>query len=323
MQNLRGINSKLISSFKDSPLYQLIKENPESLLACIRNNAIGIYYNADRIAMVTLDKNGNLKCNINSYYLSDFYLTKDKNERKAGIEKTCVPDDIVTSFEIIKNNSDLRSTPEKKAQQALVSANNANENSKWVCIDIEYRQSTKVQKAIDDESDRFTGRFDIIAISKEKPSRIAIIELKYNDGAIGGPSGVVKHLKDFHKFDNQTCIENLKEEIKMQLSNLSELGILKNAPSIDNINQDIAPNVEFYMICLYDTEISTRGKVGGHLFKEKHPEWGTKSISQHNAETEFPEGRDTIKKVSFLFKRVPSELEPGINDILDIDNYDK
>lgn len=74
MQNLRGINSKLISSFKESKLCQLIKENPDRLLACIRNNAIGIYYNADRIAMVSLAKDGNLKCEINSYYLRDIQL---------------------------------------------------------------------------------------------------------------------------------------------------------------------------------------------------------------------------------------------------------
>lgn len=322
MQNLRGINSRLISLFKESPLCRLIEENPDNLLACIRNNAIGIYYNADRIAMVSLDKNGNLKCNINSYYLSDFYLHRDKDERKAGIEKTCTPDDIVSSFEIIKKNSDLRSTPEKKAQQALVAANNANKDSKWFCIDIEYRQSTKAQTSIA-EADRFSGRFDIIAISKENPNRIAIIELKYNDRAIGGDSGVVKHLKDFHKFDNQTCIENLREEIKMQLCNLSELGLLKNTPSIDDLNKNITTNVEFYMICLYDTDKSPRGQVGGYLFKEKHPEWGTKRVSKHNAETEFPEGHDIIKKVSFLFKRVPSELEIGINDILNIKNYEK
>lgn len=322
MQNLRGINSKLISSFKESKLCQLIKENPDRLLACIRNNAIGIYYNADRIAMVSLAKDGNLKCEINSYYLSDFYLRENKDTREAGIDETHVPADIVTSFEKIKKNSDLRSTPEKKAQQALVSATNANKDSAWVCIDIEYRQSTKAQSTLV-EANRFTGRFDIIAISKKKPYRIAIIELKYNDAAIGGKSGVVKHLKDFSKFNNNTCIENLKKEIKMQLSNLSELEILKDIPSIDDINQDFAAEVEFYMIFLYDTELSPRGKVGGCLFKEKHPEWGTKRVSKYNAEIEFPEGSYIIQKVAFLFKRVPSELKTGINDILEINNYEK
>ncbi|WP_304612190.1 hypothetical protein [Paramuribaculum intestinale] len=109
----------------------------------------------------------------------------------------------------------------------------------------------------------------------------------------------------------------------MQLSNLSELEILKDIPSIDDINQDFAAEVEFYMIFLYDTELSPRGKVGGCLFKEKHPEWGTKRVSKYNAEIEFPEGSYIIQKVAFLFKRVPSELKTGINDILEINNYEK
>ena len=67
MQNLRGINSKLISSFKESKLCQLINENPDRLLDCIRKNAIDIYYNADRIAMDSLDKDGNLNYEIISF----------------------------------------------------------------------------------------------------------------------------------------------------------------------------------------------------------------------------------------------------------------
>lgn len=322
MQNLRGINSNLISAFKNSKLCQFIRENPDELLACIRNDAIGIYYNADRIAMVKVDCSGNLKCKINSYYLSDYYLHSDHNKRTKGAEKTLSPEEIVKSFEKIKKNSDVRSTPEKKAQQALVSANNANKDSGWVCVDIEYRQSTKTQTTLD-EAEQFKGRFDIVALSKEKPHRIAIIELKYNDSAIGGNSGVVKHLKDFHKFNNDICIENLKNEIKIQLDNLTELEILTDAPSIEDMNNDFASDLEFYMICLYDTDESPRGKVGGYLFNEKKPEWGTKRISSKNAEKELPSCCNILNVIKFLFKRVPAPTVIGINDILDINNYEK
>ncbi|MDE6352183.1 MAG: hypothetical protein K2K88_03450 [Muribaculaceae bacterium] len=321
MQNLRGINSKLISLFKQSPLYQLVQENRDTILACIRNNAIGLYYNSDKVAMVSLNHNGKLKCTINTYYLSDHYLhSKDKRNEGKEIYKT--PKEIFDSFEIIKKNSDCRSTPEKKAQQDIVATNNSNRNSDWLCIDIEYRQSIKIQTAIP-EKDQFTGRFDIIAISKKKPYRIAIVELKYNDKAIGGDSGIVKHLKDFNKFDNNVCVNNLKEEIQMMLSNLNDLGILNQDISVSNTVTDFAKKVEFYVICLYDTDESPRGKIGGYLFKEKHPEWGIKRVSRKNAEVELPEGCDILNKVEFLFKRVKSPTKIDITDILNIQNYEK
>ena len=65
------------------------------------------------------------------------------------------------------------------------------------------------------------------------------------------------------------------------------------------------------------------GKLADAYLKKKHPEWGTKRVSKYNAEIEFPEGSYIIQKVAFLFKRVPSELKTGINDILEINNYEK
>lgn len=312
MQNLRGINGNLLSAFKSSKIYKLIQENPTEVLACIRNNAIGIYYNADRIAMVSLDRNGKLKCSTNHYYLSGV--------SNSEADKTFLPDEIYDSFELIKTNSDARSTLEKKAQQALIYANNANPKSNWICADIEYRQSTKVQIEV---TDKFTGRFDIIAISKVTPHRIAVIELKYNGGAIGGDAGVVKHLKDFQCFNNQYCIGNLKKELKDILNNLGELELLDNPPIDIDVKNDFISEIEFYMIFLYDTVESPRGTVGGYLFNEIHPEWGTKKVSTKNAEKELPLGGDILKKVNFLFKRVSGPTDLDIDDILDINNYEK
>lgn len=309
MKNLRGVNAKLISAFKSSKLYKLIKENPSEVLACIRNNAIGIYYNADRVAMVSLDRKGKLKCTINDYYLNGI-----KNEKA---NRAYTPDEIYNSFKDIKSNSDKRSTFEKKAQQALVYSNNANPQSKWICLDIEYRQSTKVQTGI---KDQFTGRFDIIAISKAKPHRIAIIELKYNNDAIGGDSGVVKHLKDFQNFNNKLCIDNLKKEIQIVLGNLTDLGLSDNLPNIIDLKKDFIDKVEFYMICLYDTKESPCGTVGGYLFKRIHPEWGTKRVSKKNAEAS---GCDILNKVKFLFKKVSGPTALDIDDILSCDKYKK
>lgn len=68
------------------------------------------------------------------------------------------------------------------------------------------------------------------------------------------------------------------------------------------------------MICLYDDEISTKGTVGGYLFKDKRKDWGTKRISKNNnAMTKLEgtymgkcfdvESKKCAIKIDFLFKK--------------------
>jgi len=45
-----------------------------------------------------------------------------------------------------------------------------------------------------------SGRFDIIAVSVEKPHKVVLIELKVGSGAISGESGLYKHADDWMKF---------------------------------------------------------------------------------------------------------------------------
>lgn len=105
LTGLRHIDDKLIRKFKASNLYQLVQK--ENLLACIRDNAIGIYYNSDRVAKVSLSKE-DLKCEISSYYLSDFYIT---GVRKPSETVTVSDREIVDNIENIIGNSKVRETP--------------------------------------------------------------------------------------------------------------------------------------------------------------------------------------------------------------------
>lgn len=326
MNNLRGINQKLLTAFKNSVLYGLPKDNSKEFLCCIRNNAIGLYYNADRVAMVTLNKKGNLRCKLSSYYLSDHYLKKGKRRSSSEVEVS--PEEILRNIEIIKANSEVRSTPEKKAQQAIIHANNSNPNSNWICVDIEYRQSTKVQR-----DGKFSGRFDIIAISKTVPHQVAIIELKYNNKAIGGDSGVVKHLEDFYLFQQSSyCYTNLKEEIAECVQNLIELGLLPIDSNISDSTDSFSSKPEFFMICLYDSVRSTKGTVGGYLFDELRKGWDTRKVSEKNAMRILDrkyndifdiESEECAIEVKFLFKKVRDSLSPDINDILNINEYNQ
>lgn len=316
LTRLRHISDDLVAKYKKSKLHDLVK-NDESMLACIRNNAIGIYYNSDRVAMVRL-KDDTLSCEISSYYLSDYYLTGTRTKSEIIF---VTADEIQRNIDIIKYNSAKRGTPEKKAQQYIVYQNNLSKESDWYCFDIEYRQPSKVQRG----SSTFDGRFDILAVSKSAPHRIAIIELKYGRGAIGGKSGVVKHLKDFKKFsESESCKENLKREIPAILQNLKDLGY--DIPEeLDHTSLCFENEIEFYVVCLYEDE-SPKGTVGGYLFNEIRSGWDTKKISRDNAvkalglDVESPTCPIDVK---FLFKKVASPTDFTIIDILDSAEYDK
>ena len=310
--NLREINPKLITAFKATELYQMVMNPDSGLMAFIRNNAIRIYYNSDRVSMVRFDKRRELICDVNNYYLD--------NGRTGDARVSC--DELVSNIDIIKKKSKDRSTPEKKSQHSLVRDNNRFNDSEWFCFDIEYRQSTKIQGST---GNLFTGRFDILAVSKTAPYRLAIIELKYNDDAIGGKSGIVKHIKDFVDFkDNQICFENLKKECVSIIQNYEDLEIPvpKQLHGLRASGWTNTP--EFFVISLYE-ETSTRGTMGGYLFQNLRENWGTKKISSKNAQKILGidvEAEDSPIKVKFLFKKVDSPQSPNINDILNSTEYE-
>lgn len=63
-------------------------------------------------------------------------------------------------------------------------------------------------KNIEQKDDsKFNGQFDILAISKEKPHKVALIELKYGSGALGGKSGIHKHIEDFKKYQDKNYFD--------------------------------------------------------------------------------------------------------------------
>ena len=93
---------------------------------------------------------------------------------------------------------------EREFQQLVVRENNRHgaisHASDYYIVDIEYAYNVNV-------SDKKTqARFDMIAVKwlsksneRQNPSAptLAIIEMKYGDGALGGSAGLKKHLEDF------------------------------------------------------------------------------------------------------------------------------
>lgn len=321
-QKNRGQNfsSNFFSDLKESSLVQnLYQRHPSDLLFGIRNGYVNLYYNCDSIAKITKNRKGQLQAEI-----SDYYLKGKKSESRLKLSA----DEVCDKYDIITMNSEHRSTPEKKAQQALVVGNNSNPNSKWFCFDVEYKKS---YANTDDRKDNFTGRFDIVAISKAKPHQIAFIELKYGSGAIGGKSGIRKHISDFYTFNNvdKTGISyfaQFKEEAISILQALPKIGV--DVPmELQLIQEQDIDNKPIFAIITLDNNLDEKKHtpkmtMGAYLFNDHR--WGEnrKSSELENGDYFDLINHDKSFQPIFLFgKQTLPKI--GIRDILDESYYDK
>jgi hypothetical protein len=311
----RGISKEFADAFKNCILYNLYQSHRDELLIGVRINYLNLYYNCDSIAKVEYKK-GKITCEIDKYYLDgNHYKGSDKIQK-------IDPSEIYKNYQTIKANSNRRATDEKKTQSKLVLLNNDNRNSKWYCFDVEWEKAFENQQRKDDE--KFNGRFDIIAISKQQPHRVAFIELKYGSGAIGGDSGIYKHIEDFKKYYDKNYFD--KQEICDIVESQKMLGIdlpdeLKNLRTKEIIGYD------FYVTTLNNNVVKENGStpkqtMSGYLFNDKR--WDCKRLSKKTVQTIF--GDVTDKKnsilVNFLFSKQKLD-KLTINDVLEHSDYER
>jgi len=311
----RGITKEFAEAFKKSELYKLWGEHKDELFIGVRNDYLNLYYNCDSIAKIKYKKlDKKIDCEIDKYYIDGkHYNSKDK-EKRYKIEQK----EIFNQYEDIKMNSNDKATPEKKAQSKLVLLNNENSDSNWFCIDVEY------VKAFNNKAERnkedFNGRFDIIALSKMKPHKVALIELKYGSGAIGGTSGIYKHVKDFSKFCKKGYFEGqLKQEIIEIVKSQKELGI---AVPFETPEESDILKPEFFFITLNNNAEKEKAStpmqtMAGYLFNDKR--WGCKKLTTKNSvEKKFGDitKKDNEFFATFLFSKATLE-NIGITDIID------
>jgi len=315
MKTTRGISKEFAEAFRQSELYRLYNAHKDELVIGVRTDYLNLYYNCDSIAKVAYRKqDGRISCEIDKYYLDGKHYDAAQKEKryKAGQSEICA------QYELIKKHSDAKATAEKKAQAKLVILNNSNKDSNWFCIDVEYvKQFTNEQEKI--EAD-FNGRFDIIALSKAKPHRVALIELKYGSGSIGGTSGIYKHVEDFTKFCNKNYFhDHLKNEMIDIIQSQIDLGL--SLPVELPSEKDIA-SPDFYFITLNNNAESERATtpkqtMAGYLFKDYR--WDCKRLSKLKCvEKEFG---DITKKnnpfhATFLFSKATIDTI-AITDIID------
>ena len=304
MSNLRGIDVDFAEAFKKNVLYGLYKEHKRELILGVRNNYLNLYYNCGSIAKIEY-KNKKF-----TYDISDSYLNKKSEE--------ITPQLICDNYEVIKKNIDKCPGEEGKAQSKLFILNNEEEKkSKWFCIDTENANSD------------FRGRFDIIAITKTSPHKVALIEIKYGARAFDGKGGIYEHIENFTEFCK---IDYFKDQMRQEIINI--IKSLKNLDiyipfDIPDVNS-ISSKPDFYFITL-DNNPDKEGastpkqKMSARLFDDGR--WDCKRLPKENpsVQSKFGDVTDVNNPkfhATFLFS--PQTVENiAINDIIEDNSYDK
>lgn len=262
---MRGISREFVDAFNKSDLKRLYDENKRELFLGIRNGYINLYYKGASISKVQLRKGAtDLACSVSSKYID--------SEVEKNSYTTLSPAYIYNDYKIIKDNIAKlpKNTDEKIAQQQLVNNNNSNPDSNWYCIDIEYSKQRNNSK------EQPYGRFDIIALSKTYPHSVALIELKYGGGTIGGKSGIVGHAKDFACFNRNNIYDNhLKSEI---VDIVQSLKMIDGSIPLDITGEkDLADQPSIYFIILNNQNDDVKRKVRRYLY-DNEPKASSKTV---------------------------------------------
>ena len=314
-----GITESFTCNFVKSGFYtDVFLPHKDELILGVRRNYVNLYYNCDSIGKLTMHRDG-LKADINAFYL---------NGKHSQSIVSISAQEMSSAFEYIVQHSKTKLTEEKQAQHRLVVSNNNNPESSWYCFDVEYK---KGYDSIDERENNFQGRFDILAISKKAPFRIAIIELKYGSGAIGGNSGIRKHISDFYAFNGKdksgvSYYKQFQDEVLSILKAEINLGV--DVPiCLHGIDATMfAPHPEFYVITLdnnsYNNSATPLQTMSGYLFADKR--WGCKKVSAEvwdNGDYFELIHKDKYFRPILLFSNQTLDTL-SIDDILETKQYD-
>ncbi len=329
----REVSTSLIDAFKQSTLFAFYKKHQDELLIGVRNNYLNIYYRLNNIAEIRLVGDGFISCGIHPYFL------RRSGNSNVTLTGTSIETLIIDRYEAIKNlvENKKNTTSEKVAQQMLVMQNNANPLSKWYCVDVEWARSFNSQE---EKDSCMSARMDIIAISKEAPHRVAVIELKYGSKSISGNAGILKHIQDFmtlkegsiHDGRRIDYYDGMCQDICNIIEAYNALDI--SVPdTLENLRKEMfAPSPEFYVLTL-DNNAVTLGAItpkhtmAAYLFSpysHHYRKWGCRQTAKENVQEKL--GINVLDAssplpVTFIFsKQTITNLQ--VDDILEDDSYE-
>jgi hypothetical protein len=215
----------LNSGLLDPILSNVHRDN--NLTVEIRRNYINIYYRGGNILRIR-KKNTGYNFEFDLRYIKQKY--SDAKEMISKLPKhIAVRDDAQAwsdKIPAIKAEMDTYFVTHKKTerefQQLVVRENNiggiAKKTDYYIC-DIEYQVG---DTRLDLVAAKCTGRGKY---------RLALIEMKYADSALGGKAGIIDHVRKANEYFKGNNIENIKNEMYGILETKRTLGLVDDLPA--------------------------------------------------------------------------------------------
>lgn len=216
--------------YENGLLHPILKrvQQDHTLMMAIRKNYINIYYRGGNLLKLSVKSKSIYRAEFSDerYNLSGRTLPI----RPATITQQKDADTWVNSFAQLKETMDLylskHNKPEREFQQLVARENNfstISNLSDYFISDIEMADSD------------MGVRFDMLAIrwlethrKQGENFRAALIEMKYGDNALGGTSGLLKHLQDIDALiSDRNRYQSLLSMMETQFHQLDELELVK------------------------------------------------------------------------------------------------
>ena len=260
---MRKLSDNFMYALKkpDGLLYPILERvrQDDTLMLAIRGNYINIYYRGGNLLKVEEKGEGSYKTSFDEKYdISGESIpvlpTAIKNQDGAA--------EWVCAFPSLKGIMDLyfskHRKPEREFQQLIARENNCStisNETEYFISDIESAGSVR------------GARFDMLAIrwlaSQRKDGsncRLALIEMKYGDGALGGKAGLNKHLEDIEALVIDKKYGSLLEMMELQFNQLDELKLLNFHKSINGtkVKLDVKAKPEVILVLASHNPRSTK-----------------------------------------------------------------
>ena len=220
---MHSLNEKLFTKLKDGSLSKLLEYvlKDDTLCLELRGDAVNIYYRGG--SLFKIDKMFNLTFDTK-------YQNFNNEDKKLNPNPSV--EEAVNNIPFYKKAMDRwfseKPRYEKEFQQIIIRENNNSRNisraTDYYITDIEYQDSEN------------SSRFDMVAFKwlsngavrkNTNALSLAFIEVKYGDNAMGGSSGIKKHLDDLKTFINdKEKLDKFKKDMEQVFTQKCELGLM-------------------------------------------------------------------------------------------------